>query len=317
MEIDIQSSLRTYLESKRKVYPQHVNRVSSLDDPCLRRMYYRRAAWDKASPHPTSLLGVFETGNVLEPVIERIVSEVGQASDPRWRIVGAQMPTNDKFLRSYQIAGSIDGFLQLYVDDRWVTVGVLDTKTMSPNIYPRINCYDDLGRYPWTRSYRGQLMTYAFAHNLEHCYLLCVNKGNLYDMKLIHFPIDMDYLERLIQRAQAVNEAVETGAPPEGIDEPTTCERCQWLSYCCPQLVPTGNLKILEDGELEAVLDRMGDLSTAANEYRDLEKQRDGMLVKGQAVAAGVWLITWKQASNEVWRKKVFRRPAPELKGGE
>ena len=146
MNIDIQPGLTAYLDSKRKTSPCHVNRVSSLDDPCARRLYYRRAAWDKAAPHPTSLLGVFETGNVLEPVVERIVSEVGQASDPPWRIVGSQMPTNDAFLEKYQISGSIDGFLQYRrLDGTWVTVGVVDIKTMSPNIYPQINDYDAWG----------------------------------------------------------------------------------------------------------------------------------------------------------------------------
>jgi len=312
MMLDIQPGLDAYLEGKRKLYPQHVNRVSSLDDPCLRRLYYRRAAWDKAAPHPTSLLGVFETGTVLEPVIERIVSEVGMASNPPWRIVGSQMPTNDAFLQKYEISGSIDGFLQIYtsgVNDittlSWKTLGVVDIKTMSGNIYPRLNTYEDLAFYPWTRAYRGQLMTYAFAHNLEDCFILAVNKQNLYEMKLIHFPIDMAYLEGLLQKAATVNAAIEAGEPPDGANDHSACDRCQWLSYCLPDLEPTPGLKFVDNAELEDVLDRMAELEGEMEDYKRLEKRRDEMLTKGQDMSIGRWLITWKQSRNGAWRKTI------------
>jgi len=307
MEIDVQSGLNAVLESKRRTYPQHVNRISSLDDPCLRRLYYRRAAWDKAVPHPTSLVGVFETGNILEPVIERIVSEVGHASNPRWRIVGSQTPTNDKFLQDYQIAGSIDGFLQVFQDDRWQTAGVVDIKTASGNIYPQINGYDDLGRYPWTRAYRGQLMTYAFAHDMEDCYILFVNKQNLYDMKFVHFKVDMDYMERLLQRATAVNRAITDDVAPEGINDPDVCPKCQWFAYCTPSFSTGGNLQVVDNEELEIVLTRMHELSPEVAEYRDLEKQRDLMLTKGRDMAVGPFLVTWKQTKSKAWRKSIVK----------
>lgn len=318
---DLDAGLHDLLESKRRVTPQHTNRISAMDDPCLRRLYYRRRAWSHATPHPTSLLGVFETGNVLEPVISRIASEVGERSRPRWRIVGNQMPVNDKLFRDYQISGTIDGILQVEtpVDHpmntpdavqvtRWKNAAVLDAKTMSGNIYPRINSYNDLARYSWTRSYRGQLGLYALAFNLEHCTILATNKQNLYEMKFISWKIDYEYLEGLLQKAKTVNEAIEAREPPEGVNQPTVCECCQWLAYCCPDLVPTGNLKILDNDELEAILERMAELSEAAGEYRDLEKQRDYMLTKGQDIAVGRFLITWKQSSNGAWRKHIMRQ---------
>jgi hypothetical protein len=309
---DIHTGLQAVLASQKRTFPQSVNRVSSMDDPCLRRLYYRRAAWDKAAPTPDSLQGVFSTGNILEPVVERIISEVGHASTPRWRIVGSQTPTNDTLLKKYNISGSIDGFLQVYDwpnggNWAWNTIAVADIKTMSPNIYPQINCYADLARYPWTRGYRGQLMLYALAHNLELCVLLLCNKGNLYDMKFVEFPIDMEYLEGLLQKAETVNVSIECNEPPAGVNDPAICQRCQWFSYCAPDLTIGSDTQFLDNAELESILDRMEELTPQADEYSDLEKTRDAMLRKGQNCFIGNWLITWKETSNHQWRKKTTK----------
>lgn len=315
---DITTGLSAVLATKKRTFPQHVNRISALDDPCLRRLYYRRAAWDKAKPIDDGLAGVFETGNILEPVIQRIVSEVGEASNPRWRIVGSQTPTNDKLLKQYQISGSIDGFLQAYWDgtsqgwnpshlNTWYTLGVVDIKTASPNIYPQLNSYADLGKYFWTRGYRGQLMMYALAHNLERCFILFVNKSNLYEMKLIEFPIDMEYLEGLLKKAETVNMAIEFDEAPRGVNDPDVCPKCPWFAYCAPDIATGGNLAVVDNAELEAVLNRMEELDPAATEYADLEKARDIMLTKGRDISVGGWMVTWKETSNHQFRKRITR----------
>lgn len=294
LPIDIESGLHEVLERKKQTFPQHVNRISALDDPCLRRLYFMRAAWDKATPIDDSLQGVFETGNVLEPAIERIVSEIGLASDPPWRIVGSQIPTNDKLLKEYQISGTIDGFLQVE-NGQWQTQGVVDIKTSSPNIYPQLVDYESLSRYPWTRKYRGQLMLYSLAHNLEMCYILFVNKSNLFQMKLISFPVDMTYCDGLLERARLVNVAIENSNPPKAINDPDECPKCRWFSHCAPDITTGGNLEVIDNAELQAVLDRMGDLQEASDKYNKLKKARDKMLIKGKDVACGPWLVQWKK----------------------
>lgn len=320
MEINIKTGISSVLSAKKKVYPMHVNRISALDDPCNRRLYYMRTAWDKAEPITDDLQGVFETGTILEPVIERIVSEVGLACSPRWRIVGTQTTTNDRLLKEYQISGTIDGFLQVEVDGQWVTQGVVDIKTMSPNILPQISTYQDLLKYSWTRKYRGQLMLYALAHNYENCFILAVNKSNLFDMKLIQFQVDMEYCESLLQKAKSVNTAIETETSPEGINDPGECPKCRYCSYCCPDLKTGGNLQMIDNSELEGILDRMNELEPACDEYDELKKMRDGILREGQDIACGHWLVQWKQIQKNIkpqpakdgttrleWRKTIQR----------
>lgn len=313
--IDVAGALSAALAGKKKRYQQHTNRVSALDDPCLRRLYYSRHDWDKATDIDDRLAGVFETGTILESVIQRIVLEVGIAATPQWRIVGSQTPTNDNLLKKYQISGTIDGFLQVRAGDFWQTLGVIDIKTASPNIFPTINDYADLARYSWTRKYRGQLMLYALAHNQEQCNILFVNKSNLYDMKLISFPLDMAYCESLLAKAEKVNDAIASDTPPAGVNNPDECPGCSFFSFCHPDISTGGNLEIIDNAELEAVLDRLADLKDSEKEIAELEKVRDALLVKGRDIACGRWLVTWnkseihKKAAEaqviESWRKLI------------
>ena len=319
MPIDIQTGLATALGRLKKTSPCQVNRISALDDPCLRRLYYMRAAWDKAAPVSDGLQGAFETGTLLEPIIEGIAREVGAVSVPQWRIVGSQMPTNDALLKKYQISGTIDGLLQTKDNGSWSTAGVVDIKTCSANIYPAMTDYASLARYPWTAKYRGQLQLYSFAHNLEKCFILFVSKGNLYEMKFVEFDVDMDYCEKLLQKAQAVNTAIDMGVPPAGVNDAEVCPDCPWYSFCAPDLTLGAETIISDSKELQAVLDRLEEMRGVGKEISTLESRRDELLVKGQNTICGGWLVTWKRSvihrkateasETEQWRKTIIRTP--------
>lgn len=311
LQIDVGQGIHAVLQREKKRFPLHRNRISQMGDPCLRFLYYARHDWDKAKETDDGLQGVFETGKVLESVIDNIASEVGLNSDPPWRIVGTHIATNDKMLNGYEISGTIDGFIQIRsneVEGRtsqtigrqvWTTRGVMDRKTMSGNIYPRINSLEDLKRYPWTKKYKAQLMLYALAHDLEDCFILAVNKNNLYQMKLIHFPVDLGYCEELLQRANTVNLALLEEIPPEGINDGNQCPKCDFFAHCCPDISTGGNLKIIINDELEGILCLMEELEEAAEEYKELDKTLVKMLTKGQDVVCGNYLVTWKMTTRE------------------
>ncbi len=308
--INLTADLSRALGRHKRVHANRVNRISALDDPCLRKLYYMRSAWETASPVDDGLQGLFETGNVMEPVIERIVSEVGTAGKPPWRIVGAQTATRDNLLERYEIAGTIDGFLQVFMANEWHTLGVVDIKTMSPNIYRVVQDYDGLARYPWTRRYRGQVMLYSLAHNMEKCYLLLVNKSNLYEMRLIEFDLDYGHCERLLTKADTINKALKADEVPQGVNDADHCNRCQFLSFCGPDLTTGGNLEIVLNEELEALLDKRAEVTPAYKEYGSLTRTIESMLKKGQDLLIGSWLIRWKEITvkgKAQWRKTITR----------
>ncbi len=265
---------------------------------------------------------MFETGNTLEPVIERILAEIGRAAEPAWRIVQQQSPVVDDFLSRYQITGHIDGILQ-QPDERfknrveWVNYAVPDIKTCNPYIWEQLNTYDDLARYPWTRKWRGQLMIYALGNNLDKCMLILVNKTNLYQIKPIEFDLDYEYTENLLRRAEQVNAFVKAGTnlPAQHVDM-TECSRCQFAHICNPPLESTGNLELRDDKELEDLLEERNTLTGSATRYKQIEKQLEQRLVKGQKIICGDFVVLWTRSDrkmsaqpervSEVYKKKIL-----------
>jgi len=314
----LNDGIASYLMPLKKKYPCHVNRISSIGHPCERFLYYKRAAWSQAPDISDGLQGIFETGHLLEPQIQVVITQVGLVSCPRWRVVGSQAPTMDALLEKYNIYGSIDGFLQVETaPNAWKTLGVLDIKTSNPNIFGNLNTFEDLARYPWTRKYVGQLSLYALGHNLEDCYILFVNKANLFDMKLIHFPLDMAYAESLLQKAERVNKAVETETPPEKINQPSECSRCDFASLCMPEL-QTGGEMVMAGEEAAEMLETMMSLEEYKKEYDRLSKRLfGGILVKGKDAIVGNYIVTWTKTireksvrtieAGEIWRKKIIK----------
>ena len=311
----LDAAIAKVLEPKLKPWPNHTNRISGIDDPCTRRLFYSRTAWDKAKPRDLRFAGILESGNKLEPVIRRIVSEIGEAADVPFRIVGQDITVTDKLFKRYNITGHIDGILQFYIDDKWVTQGVIDIKTSTPAVYRGLHTYEDLGKYSWTRKYRGQLMLYALGLNLSKCFILFVNKGNLYDMRPIEFKLDYEYAEKLLQKAEDVNLAIECEEPPEKLNDPDVCPDCDYCHICKPEYSTGGNLQISDNSELQAVLDELHGLDETKTHIAGLEKSRDHMLVKGQDLVCGGCMVLWKEITSNrkateatttiSWRKKI------------
>lgn len=304
---DIQDALQIAVSSRKSVYPNHVNRISELDHDCKRYLYYSRTAWDKSAPPSDYLQGVFETGKVLETVIvSNYNTEIGPKTIPPTRIVGTQTTTHrDKLLEDYKISGTIDGFLQSCEHDVWKTIAVIDIKTCSPNTYRTLNVLADLTRYPWTKKYCGQVTLYALGTDIPHCAILLVNKANIWDMHTIDWPLDLGFAEELLQKAKVINEAVEAQKPPEKINRPDLCEGCRFEAHCMPELTIGKDVRHVEDPTLIGMIDRMLELKEFKSEHDRLNKQINSMLIQGQDIFAGKYLIKWSQDKNGRWSKKI------------
>ena len=304
----LQQALEKELTTKRKQYPVHSNRISSLDDKCMRKLVYYRTEWDKQKPTDIGLQGIFETGNELEPVVSRIITSVGLMSTPRFRIIQQQAQTRDNLLEKHNIVGHIDGVMEVREQvvqniEQWVRYGVLDVKTASPYTFNAIDGKDDLNKFSWSKRWIGQLMLYALAENLEKCVILLVNKTNIYQMKLVEFDLDYDYAEGLIAKAEKINSYVEGIGPdlrkglepiyPERIHDYEHCTNCPFQHICNPPLESSGNLELSDDAELAELLVRRGELKEAVDEHSKIDKRLKQMLVPGQDLIVGSNVIMW------------------------
>lgn len=304
---NIQTASNKAVTKLKSVFPNHVNRISELGHDCFRYLYYSRAAWENSAPPSDYLQGVFETGKILEDIVVRIYNEkIGPETEPPTRIVGTQTEVKrDKLLDEYQISGTTDGFLQVYTDGKWVTVSVLDIKTCSQNTYPNFNCLEDMDRYTWSKKYKGQLTLYALGSNMEHCSVLFVNKGNIYQQKIVDFPLNLAFAEELLQKADFINKCIRENSPPERINRPDLCENCRFNAVCLPDLTVGEQIKRLNDPVVKELLDKVTELKDVKSEYERANRELNRMLIKGQDVVIPPYVITWTSDKNGRWTKKI------------
>src|SRR3990172_1641894 len=105
MAHEFEAKFRERLAAKAHVSPRHTNRASELDDPCVRRLYYKRVAWNKEPPPSVELQAIFEEGNLHEPAVIRLLDELG------WRLLHEQVTIHD---RGLNISGTPEGYIEAY-----------------------------------------------------------------------------------------------------------------------------------------------------------------------------------------------------------
>jgi len=316
---DIISDVQKYLLSECQVLPHRSNWASVLGDRCLRKQTYYRTHWDKQTPPSATLQGIFNTGKKLERLVKNILNEIGHEANPQWELIDTGVKLNDKFLNDHQIGGEPDVFLKVWPinnNGRPEILGPVEIKTVNPNIFSHIQTLEDFKKYEWMSHYPGQLVIYEIGSNFERGWFLLVNKSNLWDYKFIEQPLNYELADKLIQNADTINLHLKDKTLPEKINDPDTCPKCPFEAICLPEYTLSGNLKIIDDPELESILNRLADLETVKQEISDLEKMRDKTLIKGLDVAVGKFLILWSKiekkaytvAASEYWTKKIVKQ---------
>lgn len=286
--------------------PRHTHRCSDVGHPCKRYLYYAIRHWDKAAPVTTSLQSVFETGKLLEGHLEKQFNEAAQGCDPPGRIIGWQMANRDPLLEKYRISGTPDGFLQLELDGKWVTVAVIDIKTANPNLFGRYDDLDDLECHRWTSLYSTQVQMYAFANNLEMGLLAFSNKTSVWQWKLIPVPVDLAYVESVLRKCEEVNLHLDCSEPPKKLNQPFWCKECKFEAECCPALTAEGSEQVInEDPDLEALVSTRQHLHPFAKDFTKVDKRLKSRLIKGQSVIFTNHMIQWKKTASG-WRMMVY-----------
>lgn len=305
------------------------NYASSLGDICERRLVYQRTRGDQALEFGSSLLGVFATGDLVTPlVLERILGPFGRTASPAWSIEEREKTPHDPALAKANIGCRVDGVRHVAdATGRMRPYNLVEMKTMSSNMFAGIRTLDDLSVTVWTRKYIDQVLLGMYGCNLVENpgWMILVNKDNLYQVRILEVPFDMDRVEGLLKRADRVNCHVETieglhlrpsdripdEALPDQIRRPDVCQSCAFLPECSPELVgdPAGAPTIIgpdhaERDELEKILGEFVALEPsrlAADKAKSNLKDR---LVPGQRYIVGSFVVEWK-THGKGWRMLV------------
>lgn len=314
---NIIADVEKILLQEAKVLPHKSNWASVLSDKCLRRLVYYRTNWDAQLPPDARLQGIFNTGKKLERVVRNIINEIGREAKPQWELIDTGVKLNDVFLSEHDIGGEPDTFLKIWGSngEKPKIVGPVELKGFDSNLFKQVHTIEDFKKYAWMLKYLGQLQIYEIGSNFEIGWFLIFNKSNLWEYRIIEYPLDYAFVEKLVKASDEVNRHVKAKTLPDKINDPDECPKCPFASICNPEYSTGGNLQISDDVELEGILNRLKELEPTKEEIDDLEKVRDNILIKGQDIAIGKWVILWKKVVKnmkateakaiEYWQKKI------------
>ena len=192
----IVEKLEKKLLREARVYPQHSLRMSSIGFPCDRNLVYSVVRWEDREPPDVRLLAIFKEGGNHEEIIIRDLSEAG------FKVIRREEPL---YLKKYRLTGHIDGVIKYR--RRQI---VIDIKTMSGNLFPKMNTIEDFinSPYPFHQEYIPQLNLYMFALNFKHGLLVIKNK-NTGQIKEIPVPYVPRIAKAYLNKALVINERID------------------------------------------------------------------------------------------------------------
>ncbi len=263
---DIVSAYYESAKSGIRLWPCNSNRASQLGADCERQLVYYRTRWQEAIPHDVDLELIFREGNYAERTLLAELVKLG--FDVREQQVALEW-------KEYQITGHIDA-----VVIKGDTAYPLEIKTMSPHIWdfvakrgPKVYSWQEVEhafkKRPWLRKYYGQIQIYLLCKECETGILLLKNKVTG-AIAQINVPLDYEYAENLIQRAERINQHVEQETLPDRIEwSEDVCGRCPFSHICCPDTQGGPPIKFVEDNVAEERLKKRAEAEKAAKTFRD------------------------------------------------
>lgn len=272
-------------EDERSRWPCHSNRASQLGTPCVRQLVYYRLEWEKAQMPRLDLIKTFNEGRDQEQIIKRRLEKAG------YKILRSENAMVDSLLKKYQITGHQDFFIQKENESPIL----VEFKSSSPNIFPQVNCMDDWDQYSWGQKYKAQMQIYMFGNEVEKAWMILKNKSNG-QIKILEEILDLDYVEKLLRKAEFINQCVESKKLPERNQNEKNCKDCPFNHLCMPPILNEG-VEELDDKELEELLNIRNENEIPAKDFKKADKRIKEIMktYKGTSYLVGEeWLIEKK-----------------------
>jgi hypothetical protein len=240
--------------------------------------------------HDIGLQRIFDEGNLHEDALMREMQDAGL------RVIEQQRAYEWK---KFQLTGRIDG--KLPVDSSRIP---LEIKSSSPNVFAAIRELAPIdmlkSKFSWIRKYPAQMLLYMLMEGAEYGLMVFKNKTTGEKAQKV-FRLEgelLEYAESILKKLEAVNAHVAEGTCPDAaliVD----CKGCAFCKTACFPGADYGpGIDIMQDPDLEAKLDRRGELEPAAKEFDALDKEVKDV-VKGQSAVVGNWLIESKECTRK------------------
>lgn len=281
----ISGKVSDFVRGEIKVYPCNNLRASNIGHPCERYLYLLIKHWDEQEPHGEGLQNIFDLGNSIEAYTIQKLRDAGlEVITPAVRSWKVENPliTGREDIR---IKDPEDG--QLYP---------AEIKGLSPIEWERLNSIDDFynsKRY-YVRGYPAQLMVYCWKFEKEKGFFVLTNKLTG-ELKIIEVPFDWQKADELLKKGERVYAALSdpTGHTiPDSCNDVTVCDKCSLRHICT---APHDRIEAeIDDGELEALIDRKADLKAGYDAYNEANEEIKRLMGDREKVIAGKYLVTAK-----------------------
>lgn len=278
---------------KITIYPCNNLRASNLGHPCERYLYLLIKHWEDQKPHDVGLQNIFDLGNALE---EHTINNIKEAG---FEVV---TPT----VRSWKVevkGGIITGREDVRIKDENGELIPVEIKGISPFEFDKLNSVDDFlkSKKAYIQGYPAQLFIYMLKFGKEIGYFALTNKLTG-ETKFIEVPLDYDYGEKMLSKAERIYAALASETPPDACEDISLCENCSLAHICGECRRVPADIDI--DEELDELINRKQELAASKKEYEKVDAEIKAKVGEREKVITGEYLIERKS-----FTKKAFTVP--------
>lgn len=298
----IQSELDDHYEEKRnKRHDMKSNRASSLG-ACMRYIVYARTRPEDQQRPERKLQQIFEEGNTHEEAVITLFRNMG------YKVTRQQYIIDDHpDLKKAGITGSCD----LVIEKHGYSRALVEAKSASPNIYPKIKTIEDFNLYPWMKKYKAQsqLYMYGTGHNRM---MFCIKNKQDGDLLFLEMELDLKYVDHLINKAYFINTHIKEETLPKREYDYDDCERCWYNHICLPDQHFTG-VEWCFDVNLYNILKNREEEAPGFKRYKMFHEQAKAILrkMKGEKVIIPGFHIGLKWSEDKKGKKKFTAKIEP------
>ena len=219
------------VEKDIRIYPQHVNRISSVGFPCLRNCVYQRTNWMDKKPPSVGLQLIFNEGRHQERAVKRDLEAAG---------VDVLQAEAQVWFEKEKLSGHVDGIIM----SRKKQIPI-EIKSMDDHLFDKIKTIEDLNNsdMPYLKCYVPQLQLYMYGFGAKKGLILIKfkSKGKLKEFEV---KLDKRLCKKYLKKCMDINAWIDNNFLPDRINHMPTCNHCNFNHICLPDQIREEQIKL-------------------------------------------------------------------------
>jgi CRISPR/Cas system-associated exonuclease Cas4 (RecB family) len=248
-----------FLEAEIKGTSPRNSFIASDIPECDRYLVHSILDWKQRGLHDAGLQALFDAGNAGERAVLIHLQELG------FTVMQQQSPFDVNSRDGKLICrGRIDG--KILYEKQAIP---FEIKTMNQNTFNGIHDIEDFQKKPHLRKYLRQMQLYLFGNSIEAGMFILYDLQGHY--KLLPVALDYGECEFILKRLERAYDFLQRKEYPARIEyDNSACGKCAFAHVCLPD-VNNKPPNMINNPELEAALERRGEIQPIAKEFESLD----------------------------------------------